>query len=123
MPRYLCDVLQDMRDQLETMNFANFKALIEEAQHLANRMESALSYSRNLNELRDERDKVKDEVKELRKKRDESKTALEEVQTIIKDRMDPPKNKCIKEGCNESRSHFCQKCNEKVYKDKFLKQQ
>ena len=38
--RYICTVLDEMRDCVKTSNFSYLSGLIEEAQSLANRMES-----------------------------------------------------------------------------------
>lgn len=40
--RLLCDVLEDMRIVLKTLNFSSLPGLVEEAQVLGNRMESKL---------------------------------------------------------------------------------
>ena len=40
--RYICTVLDEMRDCIKTLNFSYLSGLIEEAQSLANRMESRL---------------------------------------------------------------------------------
>lgn len=49
--RFVCDVLEDMRKSFETLNFSALKGLIDEAQVMVNRMESALSDQKNLLEL------------------------------------------------------------------------
>jgi hypothetical protein len=49
--RYICDVIEEMRKCDKTKNFASLEALIEEAQALANRMEGALSDSKDLSKL------------------------------------------------------------------------
>ena len=40
--RYVCDVLEEMRTSVKTLNFAMIPSLIEEVQTMANRMEMAL---------------------------------------------------------------------------------
>lgn len=70
--RYLCDVLEEMRKAHETTNFSYLPGLIEEAQHMGNRMEAALEdkddlkrYERKVSELKKEKKKLKAEVKDL----------------------------------------------------------
>jgi hypothetical protein len=67
--RTLCDVLAEMRKCDTTRNYAYLLSLIEEAQHYANRMESALADKRDIREWSDMRSKLKDEIKELRNER------------------------------------------------------
>lgn len=78
--RYLCDVLDDMRKCVKTLNFSPLEGLIEEAQIMGNRMEAALSQQKDLlkladaysqarkehNALVDEIEKLKSELKELK---------------------------------------------------------
>lgn len=65
--RYLCDTLEDMRKCWETRNFAPIKGLIEEAQILGSRMESALSDQKDLIKLNEEVAKMRREYKTLKK--------------------------------------------------------
>lgn len=71
--RTMCDVLEEMRQCWETRNFAYIKDLIEEAQSMANRMESGLSDQHDLQEMHEEWTKLRAEIKALRKERDELK--------------------------------------------------
>ncbi len=71
--RTFCDTLEEMRDQLKTLNFWNYKrvashlaALIEENQTYGNRMEAGLSYKRSLSELHDEVKRLELKVKDLK---------------------------------------------------------
>ena len=75
--RYLCTVLEEMRTCCNVLNFAPMMSLIEEAQILGNRMESALEeygtmddIQKDLQTLREARRKLKKEVRELIKERD-----------------------------------------------------
>lgn len=65
--RYMCTVLSEMRTCFETRNFAYLPGLIEEAQTLANRMEASLGDKRDVEEWRDERSDLRQEIGELRK--------------------------------------------------------
>ena len=83
--RYICSVLDEMRECLKSLNFAYFGSLIEEAQMLANRMEAALDDQKCRKDLLDDikaleetRDKLEIEVKELIKNRDN----MEEVKDV-----------------------------------------
>jgi uncharacterized protein YlxW (UPF0749 family) len=70
--RYLCTVLDEMRECIKTVNFSYLLGLIEEAQILANRMEARLfemkDYERLHNDVRDlkkKKKKLEEEVREL----------------------------------------------------------
>ena len=70
--RYLCDVLNEMRKCVDTLNFSYLLGLIEEAQTLGSRMESRLfeikDYERLHKEIRDlkkKKKKLEKEVEEL----------------------------------------------------------
>ena len=60
--RYLCDVLGEMRECVKTLNFSYLSGLIEEAQSLANRMESHLYDIKDFNHLHKD-------IKDLKKKK------------------------------------------------------
>ena len=69
--RLLCAVLDEMRDCVKTTNFSYLSGLIEEAQSLANRMESNLYDIKDFNRLhkdikvlKKEKKKLKEEVEE-----------------------------------------------------------
>ena len=49
--RILCDVLEEMRTSVKTLNFAPMLSLIEEVQTMGNRMETALEEKKNYYEL------------------------------------------------------------------------
>ena len=79
--RTLCDVLEEMRLSTKTLNFASMAGLIEEAQHMGNRMEAAIEDQRDFNrlvdeisELRDERDSLQKDIKNLEIEKNLSKT-------------------------------------------------
>ena len=52
--RYVCDVLDEMRTSVKTLNFAMIPSLIEEVQTMANRMEMALSDLKDLKLLKED---------------------------------------------------------------------
>ena len=57
--RYICTVLDEMRDCVKTSNFSYLSGLIEEAQSLANRMESRLYEIRDFERLHEDIRKLK----------------------------------------------------------------
>ena len=71
--RTMCDVLREMRDCYKSRNFAYLLGLIEEAQSMGNRMEAGLEDQRDLEELREEKSKLKKEIFQLRKEKKELK--------------------------------------------------
>jgi len=66
--RYICDVLEEMRTSVKTLNFAMIPSLIEEVQTMANRMEMALSDMKDLEHLKMSIIEKKEELKKLEKK-------------------------------------------------------
>ena len=74
--RYVCDVLDEMRTSVKTLNFAMIPSLIEEVQTMANRMEMALSDMKDLKALKEEivdkkeeLETLKDEIRKIEKKK------------------------------------------------------
>ena len=63
--RYICTVLDEMRDCVKTSNFSYLSGLIEEAQSLANRMESRLYEIKDFERLHEDIRKLKVEKKKL----------------------------------------------------------
>ena len=63
--RYLCDVLNEMRDCLKTYNFSYLLSLIEEAQSMGNRMEAALADQKDMKDWKKQKHKLKQELKDL----------------------------------------------------------
>ena len=61
--RYICTVLDEMRQCTKNLNFSVLASLIEEAQILSNRMESKLMDVRDLEDLHK---KIKEKEKELK---------------------------------------------------------
>ena len=73
--RYICSVFEEMRKGIETHNYSYLPGLIEEAQSLANRMESGLEdlqdirlYSERLSKLRKKYKAYNKLLKELESK-------------------------------------------------------
>ena len=71
--RYVCDVLEEMRTRVKTLNFAMIPSLIEEVQTMANRMEMALEDMKDLKSLKNEIHDKKEELKILKKKIEKKK--------------------------------------------------
>ena len=71
--RYICDVLEEMRTSIKTLNFAMIPSLIEEVQTMANRMEMALEDMKDLKSMKDEIHEKKEELKILKKKIEKKK--------------------------------------------------
>ncbi len=74
--RYVCDVLEEMRTSVKTLNFAMIPSLIEEVQTMANRMEMALEDMKDLKTLKneivdkkEELESLKDEIRKIEKKK------------------------------------------------------
>lgn len=74
--RTICSVLEAMRDAIKTLNFSYLGSLIEEAQFLANRMESALYDSKDIKKLMEMRAELKKECAELEKQVEALKAQL-----------------------------------------------
>ncbi|KKK47500.1 hypothetical protein LCGC14_3154540, partial [marine sediment metagenome] len=64
--RSICEVLDGMRDCYKTRNFAYLLGLIEEAQYMANRMESTLSDKKDIKRMYKERSELYEEIEKLR---------------------------------------------------------
>ena len=63
--RYICTVLEEMRSCVKTRNFSYLSGLIEEAQSLANRMESHLYEIKDFDRLHNDIRKLKAQKKKL----------------------------------------------------------
>ena len=74
--RLICDVFDEMRTCVETLNFSYLKSLIEEAQVMANRMEAGLSDKHDLSNLRDQ-------ISEFEKKKIKLQKEVEELEDQI----------------------------------------
>lgn len=68
--RTICAVLEEMRACYKTRNFAALAGLVEEVQSLANRMESGLEDQHDVERLRDQKGKLKAEIKKLEKQKE-----------------------------------------------------
>jgi len=64
--RTLCDVLEEMRKCHQTYNFGYLPSLIEEAQHMGNRMEAALGTKGDIEYRTRKLNDLKKEIKQLR---------------------------------------------------------
>ena len=72
--RYICDVLDEMRKCVKTLNFSYLLGLIEEAQTLGSRMEAKLFDWKDFDHLHEE---IRD-LKKKKKKLEREVEALEE---------------------------------------------
>ena len=63
--RYICTVLEEMRACFKTLNFAPIPGLIEEAQVMADRMESSIEDKNDLDNMHDRRTELRAELKKL----------------------------------------------------------
>lgn len=77
--RYICSVLNEMRECCKTLNFSYLGGLIEEAQTLANRMEAKLEESRDIRNAEERKEELQKELDALRKEIKERKAELEEL--------------------------------------------
>lgn len=66
--RYLCSILDEMRELDKTKNYSGLLGLIEEAQIAANRMESGLDEYKDLKKLKEEMSKLKKDYNDLYQK-------------------------------------------------------
>lgn len=65
--RTMCDILDDLRKADGTKNYSYLSGLIEEIQWAANRMESAIYDSKDIERYTEARSKARDLDKEIRK--------------------------------------------------------
>jgi cell shape-determining protein MreC len=69
--RYLCSVLDEMRECTKTLNFSYLLGLIEEAQTLGSRMEAKLFEIKDFEHLHKDIAKLKKQKKKLEDKKEE----------------------------------------------------
>lgn len=67
--RYICSVFEEMRTCNKNRNYAPLESLIEEAQILANRMESALDDYGDYERMKKKKKELKKELKELQEEK------------------------------------------------------
>lgn len=67
--RYICSVLDEMRQCHKSRNYSYLKGLIEEAQTHASRMEAAIGDLKDIEDLRERRSDLRAEVKALQQAR------------------------------------------------------
>lgn len=79
--RYICTVLDEIRDCYKTRNFSYILGLVEEAQTLANRMEAALSEKRDYEHWH----------KKVKEEKEEYKKLLKETNKLRKEKGEEPK--------------------------------
>jgi len=93
--RIMCTILEEMRDLFKTYNFAPLMSLIEEAQVVADRMESAIDMKRTMvelhkemHELKQARNKLREECENLIKESQELRTKHEQEVTKYIDTLE-----------------------------------
>ena len=79
--RTLCDVFEEIRKLNEKRNYSYLGSLVEEAQHLANRMEAALSDKKDIKDWREKREDLKKEMKELYRERKRLKNEIDNLRS------------------------------------------
>ncbi len=67
--RTVCDVLEEMRKSVETMNMSYLPGLIEETQSMVNKMEAAIGDIKDFKKMKKNIKTLEEEVKELRKEK------------------------------------------------------
>ena len=65
--RTICGVLEEMRSCNETKNYSYLLGLIEEAQSMANKMESKIDLINDFEELKDKYKELEEQKNELKK--------------------------------------------------------
>lgn len=81
--RFICDVLQEMRDLDKSKNYGSLDGLISEAQSMANRMESSLGQKKDLIKMREDWSRGKKIIKRLKKRHDELLERVRELETLL----------------------------------------
>lgn len=72
--RYVCSVLDEIRACHKTHNYSIIPSLVEEVQVMVNRMEAAIADASDIKSLKEERSKLKKEVRALEDKVKELKS-------------------------------------------------
>lgn len=84
--RYICSVLDEMRECFKTHNFSYLMGLIEETQVLASRMEAALYDNKNIEYAQERNRELKEIKKELKKEiaklREDKEKLEEEIESL-----------------------------------------
>jgi uncharacterized coiled-coil DUF342 family protein len=86
--RVICNALAEMRAAYESRNFSYLLGLIEEAQSMANRMETALIARESAEYYEDEIREYKKQIRELKRE----KRALEDEVEYLRDELFGLKN-------------------------------
>lgn len=79
--RTLCEVLEEMRKCIKTLNFSYLLGLIEEAQVLGNRMEAGLGDKHSIEAYHDDARKARHEFEDLEKKKADLEEEIRLLQT------------------------------------------
>jgi len=83
MARFLCSIIDDMKQCYETRNFSPLPGLMHELQIGANRMEAKLDIIRDFDYYEEEYRGLKKQCKDLKKQIKEKKKELEDLDIPI----------------------------------------
>ena len=84
--RYACDVLEEIRNSIKTLNFGGLPGLVEELQTAFNRMEAAL-------ESEKEYIGIADDCKKLAKMRSKLRTQVKALEGVLPEEEKPKEKK------------------------------
>lgn len=76
--RTACDVLEEARNAIKTLNFSSLPSLIEELQAMFNKMEAALGDKKDIERMTEDHYSLKKEIKKLVKERDSLTKEIDE---------------------------------------------
>lgn len=84
LSRTLCDVLEEMRRCVKTLNFASLLSLVEEAQTMGNRMEASLNDYKSALSSAGFSEAINDEISKLKKLRKDLRTEIVKLEKQAK---------------------------------------
>ncbi len=91
--RYVCDVLDELRELPKNLNFAPLVGMVEEVQTLVNRMEASLFDKSDIRDISKELRRLKLEKRQLESDVEEAKIQLGEIKCKIKEKKLKEKRK------------------------------
>lgn len=82
--RFVCSVLDEMRDCIKTLRFDRMKGLIEEAQTLVNRMEARIHdmNDHEFNRYRENIRTLKKEIRDLKQQKYNLQNDIEDIKQV-----------------------------------------
>jgi len=69
--RNMCEVLDEIRALDKSKNYSSLMSLVDEIQSMANRMEAKLNDIKDFNYMKEEKTKLKKQIKKLKEKLEE----------------------------------------------------